>query len=611
MSDSSLDLDLKFLPDWLKEPADKNPYADFAGEVSDRPARRDFDRGSRDSRGRSGGPGRSGGGPRSSGPGGSRGGQSRGSQRPQSRSGERAPGSAPVESITIPKRPPGAPPRPPLARAGQGQRRDSGSRTDSPARTPENAARSPERVVVPMHVEILPEPNGIAVLSKQIKSSHRAYPLYGLGRMFLNKPDRHRVRITSNAPACPLFQAGEDGPVSLNRQAIEREAFRSCQAKYYSEETIQIDPPKGNFTNVARCRFSGVLLGPTNHHGYQPALRRLYESRFSRRMDFNDFLRQIEVVSDPAIVEQWKAQASSVTVFRTTQETEPVEFKTVPEVEAHFRQTYLAKEIRSGRTLEMSGIASRDIADRDIREAVREAWEKERTFPAQIVNQIRPHFTDAGLHIWKHRKRILFVSTVRPVRFNTEARNISGHIADILNIVETVPKCTRAEISNRLLKPHESEENFPKIKAALAADLHWLIQSGHVIEFYDGILDLPLLPKEAAKEAQASEAVQNESELASASAPEPSAEGNADAAVKNAPVDAPSIGSIQEVEAVAASEAPDVTIPEMLATEAEAVSASEAPEAAVSETLATDKEPAAAQDPPVVAPEGDGTAAVI
>lgn len=76
-----------------------------------------------------------------------------------------------------------------------------------------------------LHVEIVPEENGIAALSKQIKSGHRAYPLYGLGRMFLNKPERHRVRITSNDPAFPLFQIGEDGPISLNRNATEREAL--------------------------------------------------------------------------------------------------------------------------------------------------------------------------------------------------------------------------------------------------------------------------------------------------------------------------------------------------------------------------------------------------
>ena len=480
MSDSPLDLDLKFLPDWLKEPADKNPYADYAGEAP----RRDFDRRSGDRgprRGNERGPRSFQGGRPGDNRGPRREGGPRGPQDRQERPGRPGGFKGPRQ---------GGPGRP-------GDRRPERQERPQEARP---AAPRAEEVPLPLAVEFLPEADAIAALAKQIKSNHRAYPLYGLGRMFLNKPERHRVRVTCNAPAFPLFQLGEDGPVTTSRAVAEREAFRACKTEYYSEETQEQEPPKGNYTNVARCRLSGTLLGPTNHHGYQPALRRLYEARFSRRMEFNEFLRQVEVVNDPAVIEQWKKQVSSVTVYRTTQEAEPVEFKTLQEVETHFRANYLEKALRSGRAVEMSGVASRNIGDRQIRDAIRAAWEKERGFPAQIVNKLRPHFQEAGLHIWKHRKRILYVSTVRPVRFGSEGRSISEHVASLLNVIEASPKCARADIFQHLLKPHEAAPEFPKLKAALAADLHWLIGSGHVIEFHDGTFDLPLAPKEAAKE---------------------------------------------------------------------------------------------------------------
>lgn len=480
MSDSPLDLDLKFLPDWLKEPADKNPYADYAGEAP----RRDADRRFGDRR-----PSR---------PGGDRSPRPQGG-RPQGGGPHRSGGPRPGDRDRGPRRDGGRD-----ARGPQGSRNFQGSRGPGPRggeRRPERpAAPRPEEVQIPLNIEFLPEPGAIAALAKQIKSSHRAYPLYGLGRMFLNKPERHSVRVTSNAPAFPLFQIGENGAVTTNRAAAERDAFRSCRAQYYSEETRQLEAPKGNYTNVARCRLSGVLLGPTNHHGYQPALRRLFEARFSRRMDFNEFLRQVEVVNDPAVIEEWKKQVSTVTIYRTTQEAEPVEFKTLQEVEAHFRAHYLEKSLRSGRSMEVDGVASRNINERQIRDAIRAAWEKERGFPAQIVNKIRPHFQEAGLHIWKHRKRILFVSTVRPVRFGSETRSVSEHVASLLNVIEASPKCTRADIFNHLLKPHEAEPEFQKLKSALASDLHWLVGTGHVIEFHDGTFELPLAPKEAAKE---------------------------------------------------------------------------------------------------------------
>ncbi|MDD5348944.1 MAG: hypothetical protein PHQ12_01915 [Chthoniobacteraceae bacterium] len=482
MSDTPLDLDLKFLPDWLKEPADKNPYADYAGEAP----RRDFDR--RGDRG-----------PRRNGPGGQRGpgGPNRGPRPggPQGRGDQRGP-----------RREFGRPGGP---RSG-GARPQGGPRQERPTGPRPSEAPRPVEAPLPLQIEFLPETDGIAALTKQIKSTHRAYPLYGLGRMFLNRPERHRVRVTCNAPAFPLFQVGEDGALTTNRQAAERDAFRASRAKYYVEETTETEPPKGNYTNVARCRLSGVLLGPTNHHGYQPALRRLYEARFSRRMDFQEFLRQIEVVNDPAVIEEWKKQVSSVTVYKPTQEPEPVEFKTLQEVEAHFHAHYLDASVRSGRTLEMSGNVSRAVGDRQIRDAIRAAWEKERSFPAQTVNRLRPFFQEAGLHIWKHRKRILYVSSVRPVRFGSETRSVSEQIANLLNIVEASPRCTRTDFFNHLLKPREGEAEFPKLKAALAADLHWLIGSGHVIEFHDGTFELPLAPKEAAKEEAGAPAVEEQ-----------------------------------------------------------------------------------------------------
>ncbi len=554
MSDSPLDLDLKFLPDWLKEPEGKNPYADFPGESADRYNRRDGRRegGNRPRSGqRPGGPG----GPRS-GPGGPRSGPGGGGSGP--RSGGAARGPRPGDANRGP-RPSGGGNRPFPNR--EGRRHDGGGEARSSApRDPRQQLA--EAVTIPLQVEFVPEKDAVGALIQQIKTSGRAFPLYGLGRMFLNKPERHRVRITTLAPACPIFRIGEDGPISMHRPSILREAFRVSRDQFYTKETTQSEAPKGNFRSVARCRLSGTLLGPTNHHGYQLALRRLYDARFSRRCDFQEFLRQIEIVTDPEAVEAWKAEVSNVTVFKTTQEEEPKEFKTLQEVEAHFQANYLEKVVISSTSVEVSGPASRNVEDRNLREAVRAAWEKERGFPAQLVNLIRPSFTNEGLQIWKHRKRLLYVSTVRPVRFGAEARHVSTEIGNLLNVIEAKPKCTRADLSTQLLKPFEGQEDFEKRKATLASDLRWLIQSGHVIEFHDGTFDLPLVPKEAAKEEAEANATQKP-DSAPVAAETPEAE------VEAAPVptheSAPSSIAVEEeaaATATAQSEAPQEAKPE-------------------------------------------------
>ena len=448
MSDLPSDLDLKFLPDWLKESTSGNRYADYEGDREDRSGRDDRARGERGERGER----RDRKAPRRE--------KARAGERPTSRSPK---GTRPDKKESRP--PAGGPPRPPLA-----------------------------SLPPTVKIEFLPEPNGLAMIAKQIKASGRAYPLFGTARLFLEKPDRHRVRFTSLDPTRPLFQIG-DGPVLFDRAIVERNAFSQMKDEFYRQERVEGDPLKGNFSNVARSRTTGMLLGPTNHHGYQPALRKLYEERFSRRMSFAQFQQEeIQILTDGQAIADWKEQARSVTTYTTLQEAEPAVFKSAADAEQHFRKQYLSGLVKSAVTLESSGEASRASGDRQIENTLREMWEKERAFPVHLVNNLRSGFIEAGLHFFKHRKRILYISPIRPQR-HMGGQIFSEGIATILSVVEGNPKITRPQLAAKILGDHHERPEAAAKKAALAADLHYLIHAGHVIEFHDGTLDLPLSPK--------------------------------------------------------------------------------------------------------------------
>ena len=104
------------------------------------------------------------------------------------------------------------------------------------------------------------------------------------------------------------------------------------------------------------------MLGPTNHHNYQPQLRTLYETRFSRRMSFLDYQKQIEIVSDPAVVEEWKEQARNVTTYTAKTGEPPLTFTNAAEVERHFRQHHLPGLVRSASELTIGGVVSRRLS---------------------------------------------------------------------------------------------------------------------------------------------------------------------------------------------------------------------------------------------------------
>jgi len=459
--------DLKLLPDWLKEESFENPYANHEGEPQ-----------GRSQEGRR---------------------EGRGGDRP---SGERR-----------------EKPRGGGARRDGESRRDAGSKRDAGPRRGQERAPAPARPAEPpaeVAIEFIADPRCLQAVIQQVQTGSRAFPLFGLARVFLEKPERHRVRITSRNAAVPLHQCGEDGPVSLDSRGPEKEAFEKLWERYYSKETIQRDPPKGNYSNVARCRLSGTLLGPTNHHSYQSALRKLYEERFQRRMSFQDYQREIEVVSDPKLVEAWKESARSSVRFTTLAEPEPLQFESAAAAEEHFRKTYLQREMRAGERFEISGPTSRELLDRRLGAAIRQEWEKERRFPVIFGQHLRREFAGAGLHIFKYHKRVLFVSAIRPVPLkNTERTSFSENVTEILRVIERKPRCARSDLAAAIFQS-KPEADHPNLKAALAGDLRWLIQSGHVIEFHDGTLDLPPAPRPAVEPKPPVEA-----KAATAAEPEP------------------------------------------------------------------------------------------
>ena len=347
-------------------------------------------------------------------------------------------------------------------------------------------------------MKFLPRVAAFENVVAQIKSGSVAYSLFALARLFLEKATRHDVQLTA-PPDSPLFQLGENGAVSVDRQFVERNAFRFAQNDFYKTEVTETEPIKGNFTNVARCRLSGTFLGPTNHHDYQRRLRNLYEQRFSRRMSFVDYQRQIQIVTDPAEIEKWKEDARKVTTFSTLRDETPTTFSSVTETERHFQQNYLPGLVRSISELVVDGPASRHLHDRMLNRLIENAWTNETRSPSPMMQELAARFREAGLHVFRHKRGMLFVSSIYPRAFKHDETGVSPQVQKILEAISASPRIGRKELADKLIvdleKPVEAAvpaaEEAERVKMALASDLRWLINEGYVIEFNDGSLDLP------------------------------------------------------------------------------------------------------------------------
>jgi hypothetical protein len=463
MADPISSFDLRFTPDWLKESENENRYADYEGEV--REARRE-----RDSRPRRGG------------------GSDR--QRRDQRE-QRSPGARPSRPGGQRSRDPASSQRPPRPEDRNRPRRDE------PRSTP------PEEVEpAAVQVDFLPEEHAFTKVIEQIKHGHTAYPLFGLARMFLERPERHRLRIRSLDNSKMLYQLDDHGPIALESVALERIAFSEKRDEFYATEMVEKEPIKGNFTSVARCTLSGRVLGPTNYHTFQKTIRALYDQRFSRRMSFEEYRRTIEITTDPTIVNQWKEEARKVMTFRTREGDPPLTFENLSALEQHFRENYFQKVVKPCLAAEIHGDHVRHLPDRSVVAAIRKARDRENRFPAQMAGALRHGLNQAGLHVFKHKKRILYISTVRPQLFDSNQASLSPGLAAILAALHSYPRITRKQLAEKVLAKllgeksrDPSSSEYLQGKTNLASDLLWLAKAGHVIEFSDGTLDLPLSPK--------------------------------------------------------------------------------------------------------------------
>lgn len=402
-----------------------------------------------------------------------------------------------------PGRPDGAR-RPDRGRSGPPSRSGPPPRRDRDDRRPAGPPPAPV-VAAPVGIQFLPDDRCLESIVKQIRSRHMAYPLFGLARMFLQEPARHWLEVSVLPPAAEqgatLSQLGDDGPVALERAALEKIGFDAARDQFYVEETVQKDPPKGNFTSVARCRLSGTLLGPTNYHGYQPALRALYERRFSRQMAFEDYRRNVEVVSDPALVEKWKEDVRTVRTIRTLEGEPPTVFNSVAEARAHFRAHHFKAMVRTGLVFKLPGAIARNLPEPGMMQTIRQAHEPELRYPGRFVQLLREALQNAGLHIFKHRKRFVYVAASRPTTFSG-SEVLTETVAAILKTVGENSLITRKALAEKILaglpvaaEDAPPEDPYVKARSALAADLRFLVQSGHLIEFHNGTFDLPLPPK--------------------------------------------------------------------------------------------------------------------
>ncbi len=169
--------------------------------------------------------------------------------------------------------------------------------------------REPVRPLPDLDLSLRPEDKGVESLARQIKMTGRAYPLFDIAQMILQKPERHTVQfMVKKNPRVRrfsrLFVCALDDTLWLSEDEAVSHVLGKHFATFYQAERTATEPPKGKYTFVAQCGISGVIFGPPNHHDYQNQLRKLHAERFSR-MPFEEYKSRVRIVRDQEVVKKW------------------------------------------------------------------------------------------------------------------------------------------------------------------------------------------------------------------------------------------------------------------------------------------------------------------
>ena len=446
----SLVIDLNFIPGWARKPPEHRPFAGPADNGGDR--------------------------------GDNRGGDSRRRDRPDRPSQDRRPGGG----------------------AGGGARRQNLRDRPRGDFAPQREAPEPvdERLAA-LEVSFLPERRGLAPLAGRLAKSFRAYSLFEVAALFLSKPEYYLIKIEapSTVENFSFFQCAECKSIFQTREAASAHVFAKHFEKFCTKVEQEAEPPKGNFICVAKCGLSGVLLGPTNYHGYADKVAEIHHTRYPD-MPLEAYRKRIETIHDAALIEQWKEEMRKVVVYRFGEGEKAVTFARFSEAEAHFRDHGLAETIKESKSVVMPGAIAHAMEQGPLRRVVEDAWQRESRFPLKLSVILRLAFRHLGLHTFKAAGGHTFVTSVAPNAIDP-AHTIDV-IREILDFITAKPGCTPIELVAALTAapvpvpetvPVEGAVPVAAVKVPSEVDLkrqlQWLVEKGHVIEFSDGRMAVP------------------------------------------------------------------------------------------------------------------------
>src|SRR5438270_11849075 len=77
-----------------------------------------------------------------------------------------------------------------------------------------------------------------------------------------------------------------------------------------------------------------------------------------------------------------------------------------------------------------------------LNQAIEEAWMRETRSPSDMMQELAGRFRQNGLHVFRHRRGMLFISPIRPRAFAYEQPGVSPSVNAILDALGSAQRRT-------------------------------------------------------------------------------------------------------------------------------------------------------------------------
>ncbi len=378
------------------------------------------------------------------------------------------------------------PPRDARDRDRRPPRRDHSGERRERLRDPQRAPRPPRVEPLNAEVHFLPEKNNIGAVVHLVRARKQAFPLFGLASIFLSDARHYLIKLTApKGQSLEFHQCGVCQLVFLNKADLEQHVLAAHLDVHFAVEEQETEPPAGKFVCVGRCPKTGLLLGPPNYHGFNAALQELHAKHYAG-MSLQDCRARIEMIHDQDVIEEWRNSCRRTTVYRPKSAPADAPGLTRDQAEALLREKHLNRMMHSRSRVIMPAALIAQLPDESLTARIRQAWNRETKRPFTLALALQPALKHMGLHVFRSKGSDHYVSAIKPSPIDP------GHavplIRSILEFVESHPDSKLPAVLEALAPGGAADSGET---AELIQSVTWLIEKGHVIEYFDGTFRLP------------------------------------------------------------------------------------------------------------------------